>query len=88
MSIIKLLFLTMLLLSCNSKDVKLIEPNIPFIPNKEQPSDEPRCIYKYYENDKHELDSTIIECPELIPEFKPIKFKPLNIDSTKNRKVG
>lgn len=49
--------------------------------------DEPKCIYRYFLNDKHELDSNIIDCPDPKPP-RPKIIHPLNIDSVRNWNIG
>ena len=48
---------------------------------------EPKCIWKYYLNDKHEIDSLPIECPDIKPP-RPRVIHPLHIDSVRNWNIG
>ena len=50
-------------------------------------NDEPKCIYEYFLNDRHELDSNIVECPDIKPHKQKV-LHPLNIDSVKIYNIG
>jgi hypothetical protein len=75
---ILLLFLAWVILYC---DLSLDNTSGQPSPVIQKPDNEIlKCTYNYFVNDKHELDSSIVECPDPVPTFIP-RIKPLNIDT-------
>lgn len=78
----KLISISLILCSC----IFSVSPKSEVVADVED-IDEPKCFYRYFLNDKHELDSTIVECPDIHPP-RPMRIHPLRIDSIRNWNIG